>query len=96
VANNDTPRFKKFAVNFEDSLRAAVHNYRNTGNLDLSRAVPVAQRIHTNLNSRIDGNNVDINEESALMYRNSVIFDMLVNSLMANRQLHSIVRQGIR
>ncbi|MCL2702317.1 MAG: hypothetical protein FWE91_01745 [Defluviitaleaceae bacterium] len=95
IANNDTPKFKKYEVSFEESLRTAVDGYKRTGVLDLSRATPVAHRVHTNLSTRIDGNNVDINEESALVYRNSIIYDMLANSYMANKQLHSIVYNGI-
>jgi flagellar basal-body rod protein FlgB len=96
IANSDTPKFKKYEVSFEDSLRQAVDGYKKTGVLDLSRAKPEANRVHTSLSTRIDGNNVDINEENVLKYRNSVIYDMLANSYIANKQLHSIVYNGIK
>ena len=95
LSNNDTPRFKKFEVSFEHSLRAAVDNYRSTGTLDLSRAIPVAHRVHTNLSGRIDGNNVDINDENVLLVQNSMRYDMLVQSFLANKQLHRMVFDGI-
>jgi len=96
LANNDTPKFKKYEVSFEQSLRQAVDNFKKTGNMDLSRAVPVAHRVHTTLSTRVDGNNVDINEENVQILRNSVMYDMLVNSYTANKQLHRTVFDGIR
>ena len=96
IANNDTPRFKKFEVHFEDSLQRIRENYNKTGELNTSRFQPVIKRVHTNLSTRIDGNNVDINEESILQYRNAIVYDALVNSLVANRQLHSTVYNNLK
>ena len=91
LANNDTPGFKRFEVFFEDNLQRAVDNYRATGRLNLSRVNPEVRQVRMNLRSRIDGNNVDINEENVMLFRNSVIFDALAGSVIANyRQLTTV------
>jgi flagellar basal-body rod protein FlgB len=91
LANNDTVGYKKYAVAFEDRLQAAIDDYKRTGTLDLSTSAPVVQRIETNLSNRLDGNNVDINEESAAAYLNSIRYDMLADSLIANyRQIKMV------
>lgn len=91
IANNDTPGFKRFEVAFEESLRRAVNDYRRTGTLDLSRAQPEVRRTRTNMWNRVDGNNVDINEENALLFINSALYDALTSSIITNyRQLNSV------
>ena len=96
IANNDTPRYKKYELHFEEQLKKIRNDYNKTGTLDKSRFTPEIRRIHTNLSVRMDGNNVDINEENTLLYRNAAIYDALVNSYMANRQLDTFVFNSLR
>jgi len=96
IANNDTPRYKKYEVHFEEQLQKIRENYHRTGSLDLSRFTPDITKVHTSLSHRIDGNNVDINEENVLLYRNSAIYDALVNSLIANRSLLTTIYNNLK
>lgn len=91
IANEETPGYKKYSVVFEEYLQQAVSEYKRTGKLNLTAAQPVINRIHTNLSTRIDGNNVDVNEENVKLYQNSVVFDALANSVIANYKLLNLV-----
>ena len=91
IANAETPNYKKYGVAFEEYLQKSVDNYKKTGVLDLSKAAPTVTRIHKNLSSRLDGNNVDVNEENVNLYQNSVVYDGLVNSVVSNYRLLNLV-----
>lgn len=91
IANVDTPGFKRNVVAFEDQLRDAVNNFRNTGSLDLSVVRPVVSQEYSWLNFRLDENNIDIEFEMAALYQNSVRFDTLSSGIMHHYRMISNV-----
>jgi len=82
IANVDTPGFKRSVVAFEDTLAAAVADFRSTGELDLSRVQPRKFLHYDWLNYRIDENNVDIEFEMVQLYQNSMRFDVMSSGIM--------------
>lgn len=64
IANVDTPGYKKYRVEFEELLRNALETNR-----DISSIEPQVYRI-TESSFRNDGNNVNLDEEIALMNQN--------------------------
>ena len=94
IANNDTPGFKRKAVDFEDAYARAIANFRRTGELDTSNLAPRIRVVDQNFSFRLDGNNVDIEVEMAELYKNSVRFDTIVNSIMHNQRKNNLVLQG--
>jgi len=94
IANVDVPGFTARRVVFEDTLSQAVADWRNTGNLDLSRARPVTRFQETSTRFRMDGNNVDMEREMVALFNNSIMSDVLVNNILHNSRMLGIVLQG--
>ena len=89
IANVNTPGFKKSEVNFEDQLQAAIDS-ESKGNV-LARtherhlpaqSAAVKPQINklTNTTLRLDGNNVDIDEEMAQLAKNNIYYDAMAQS----------------
>jgi len=95
IANADTPGFKRNVLLFEDSLAAAVSNFRNTGRLDLSGVRPRIELEFDWLNYRIDENNVDIEFEMAQLYQNSVRFDVMALGIMNHYRILNVAIQAL-
>jgi flagellar basal-body rod protein FlgB len=83
--------FKASRVEFEDQMLAALGNAPRNRSVDLSGVEPVIHRDPASTMHRIDGNNVDIEAEMVRLYQNSMRFDTLVSSVMANSRRLSTV-----
>jgi len=94
IANIDTPNFKRTVVSFQDQLASAINN-NNTTNSPLWRTnpmhMPTADKA-TSLDNfqptiqtindtvgRNDGNNVDMEMESALLAQNNLLYNSLAD-----------------
>ena len=94
IANNDTPNFKKKTVEFEEAFAAALDDSKRTGRLDLKKIEPKIRVMHEQFSYRLDGNNVDMEIEMADLYKNSVKYDLLVNSVINNYKKINLVVTG--
>ena len=77
IANNTTPGYKRKDVAFEAQLKREI-NKRGYRNLDLSR---VNSRIYTdsaNYSYRLDGNNVDVENEGVKLAANQLKYNGLI------------------
>ncbi|MBO6133262.1 MAG: flagellar basal body rod protein FlgB [Lachnospiraceae bacterium] len=88
-ANIDTPGYKRqdvsFAANLEEALRHSKFESldRKVGSVRLDR---LKGRVYTdaaNYSYRIDGNNVDVDTESAELASNNILYNGLTQSLNA-------------
>ncbi|MDR2939028.1 MAG: flagellar basal body rod protein FlgB [Clostridiales bacterium] len=91
IANAELPNFKKSEVLFEDVLKSAVEGYKSTGNLDLSNIKPRIVTEKASLSYRIDGNNVDIEEEMVKLYQNDARYSTLASSIINNYKRVNLV-----
>ena len=91
IANVDTPGFKRGVVRFEDTLAAAVADFRSTGRLDLSQVRPRIKLEYDWLNFRIDENNVDIEFEMVQLYQNSMRFEVMASGIMNHYRMINMV-----
>lgn len=94
IANAETPRFTARRVEFESALSDAIENWRETGNLDLTRARPSMQFQDPGTRFRLDGNNVDVEREMVALFTQSVRFDVMTNSVLHNSRMLNTVLQG--
>ncbi len=95
IANAETPKFKKSAVQFESLLGDALDDARKTGEaIDLSKLKPAVNVVNKGYSARLDGNNVDIEAEMVLLYENSVRYDAMINSITSNSKRNSLVLNG--
>lgn len=89
IANVDTPNYKRQDVSFESVLSTAVAQATNKTN-NLTKAVkninydavkPTIYTDNANLSYRIDGNNVDIDQEQIELASNQLYYKGVVDSM---------------
>ncbi len=87
IANDDTPGFKSQYITFEDELRKRVAD-ANKAKRSPRRAVYEAigntrSRLNTTWNesSRLDGNNVDVDQEQVEIVRTAYEYQYMLSSL---------------
>ena len=87
IANVDTPGYKRQDVAFESVLQQALGNNRyesmddKVANVDLSRLRGRAYLDYANYSYRLDGNNVDIENENVMLAENQLIYQGLISSI---------------
>ena len=87
IANVDTPGYKRQDVVFESVLQQALGNNRyesmddKVANVDLSRLRGRAYLDYANYSYRLDGNNVDIENENVMLAENQLKYQGLISSI---------------
>lgn len=85
IANVDTPGYKRKDVQFESYLKTAVAGSdsldESVNNLDLDTLNPTTYTEYPGLSYRYDGNNVDIDTESAELAKNQLRYYTLLDSM---------------
>jgi flagellar basal-body rod protein FlgB len=105
IANVETPGFKASDVEFESHLARAISGSGFTGtktherHIDFGIGNPesVTPRIveRKNLSMRMDGNNVDIEDENVKLAQNSIYYNTLVEKLNSElRRLRMAISEG--
>ena len=87
IANVDTPGYKRQDVAFESVLQQALGNNRyqsmddKVANVNLSRLRGRAYVDYANYSYRLDGNNVDIENEKVMLAENQLKYQGLISSI---------------
>ena len=87
IASVDTPGYKRQDVAFESVLQQALGNNRyqsmddKVANVNLSRLRGRAYVDYANYSYRLDGNNVDIENENVMLAENQLIYQGLISSI---------------
>ena len=87
IANVDTPGYKRQDVAFEPVLQQALGNNRyqsmddKVANVNLSRLRGRAYVDYANYSYRLDGNNVDIENENVMLAENQLKYQGLISSI---------------
>ncbi len=87
IANVDTPGYKRQDVAFESVLQKALGNNRyqtmddKVANVNLSRLRGRAYTDYANYSYRLDGNNVDIENENVMLAENQLKYQGLISSI---------------
>lgn len=87
IANVDTPGYKRQDVAFESVLQQALCNNRyqsmddKVANVNLSRLRGRAYVDYANYSYRLDGNNVDIENENVMLAENQLKYQGLISSI---------------
>ena len=87
IANVDTPGYKRQDVAFESVLQQALGNNRyesmddKVANVDLSRLRGRAYLDYANYSYRLDGNNVDTENENVMLAENQLKYQGLISSI---------------
>lgn len=88
IANATTPGYKRQDVAFESELRKALGSASNSKNMDsrvknveLSRLHGEVYTDNADLSYRLDGNNVDIENENVMLAENQLKYQGLITSI---------------
>ena len=87
IANVDTPGYKRQDGAFESVLQKALGNNRyesmdeKVSNINLSRLRGRAYVDYANYSYRLDGNNVDIENENVMLAENQLKYQGLISSI---------------
>lgn len=87
LANVDTPDFKRSDISFENYLKQELTSGNLTAmdkavaNVDLSKMNATVYEDQSELSYRLDGNNVDIDTESANLAENQIRYYTLLESM---------------
>ena len=87
IANVDTPGYKRQDVAFESVRQQALGNNRyqsmddKVANVNLSRLRGRAYVDYANYSYRLDGNNVDIENENVMLAENQLKYQGLISSI---------------
>ncbi len=106
IANVDTPGYKAKTVRFEEYLADALDKDGFKGNTTESRHIEIGGgnpdnvgiKVTTegsNLSTRLDGNNVDIESEMASMAKNDIRYNAITQSVSSGfARLRSAIKEG--
>ena len=89
ISNVDTPGYKRQDVSFESVLSTAVakagsmsHNLTQTvRNINYNHVKPTVYTDNSNLSYRLDGNNVDIDQEQIELASNQLYYNGVIDSM---------------
>ena len=89
IANVDTPGFKRQDMVFETLLQNEIGRQGKTSstldkkvaNVDYKKLKPYVYTDHSQLSTRLDGNNVDIDVEEAELASNQLMYDGIIEGL---------------
>ena len=89
IANVDTPGYKRQDMVFETLLQNEIGRQGKTSstldqkvaNVDYKKLKPYVYTDHSQLSTRLDGNNVDIDVEEAELAFNQLMYDGIIEGL---------------
>lgn len=100
LANSSTPNYKRQDVQFESLLQASL---AGDGNLD-DKISQLNQNLgdlngfvytdHSSLSYRLDGNNVDVDQEEAYLAENQIRYQTLIDMMNQEFSRYDIVLKG--
>lgn len=101
IANIDTPGYKRQDVAFEQDLQRALKNSRyrsldeKVGTVRLKRLNGTVYTDYANYSYRVDGNNVDVDNENVEMASNQLKYNGIMQSMDRQfKNLQSVMGQG--
>lgn len=87
IANQDTPGYKREDITFEKELKRAL-KYSDYETMDAkvshiktSQLTPRTYNDYDGYSYRLDGNNVDPDTEQAMLAKNQIMYEGLLNSI---------------
>lgn len=99
IANADTPGYKRQDVAFESELKKALGKSRaqstdaKVASVKTSSLAPRTYEDYPNFSYRLDGNNVDPEQENVLLAKNQIKYEGLINSISTEfKNLQSVMK----
>lgn len=99
LSNVDTPGYKRQEVDFQSQLAYALRHSRYTSmdakvaNIRTNRLAPICYTDYANFSYRLDGNNVDVDQEGVYLAENQVVYQGLELSIAQEfKNLQSVMK----
>ena len=90
IANVNTPNYKRKDIRFETELK---HAFARATQDSVEALTPEIYTDYADLSFRYDGNNVDINNENAILAKNQIKYNGMMELLNKNfSQLKSVTK----
>ncbi|MBU5254747.1 flagellar basal body rod protein FlgB [Tissierella praeacuta] len=102
IANDNTPNYKRKFVTFEDQLKQSIENNRisltkthvNHINHRTSSFSPIVME-DKSTSYRLDGNNVNIDTETADLAKNTIMYDALTKQVIGEfEKIKNVITEG--
>jgi flagellar basal-body rod protein FlgB len=87
LANVNTPGFKRSDVSFQGALASALSSSNGDDTASVE-ATPFTTSTDSSTSMRADGNNVDVDQESANLAENQLLFDSVM--AIQTKRLHTM------
>jgi flagellar basal-body rod protein FlgB len=81
IANSDTPNYKRKDVHFEGMLQEALSANNKLSEVDLEEITPKVVTDKSNYSYRLDGNNVNIDNEMTELAKNQIKYNVLIDQI---------------
>ena len=102
IANQNTPNYKRKIVSFEDQLKGSIESSKlsleSTHEKHISKKTSIFSPITMEDKStsyRIDGNNVNIDTETADLAKNDVMYEALVEQIIGEfSKIKKVITEG--
>lgn len=95
LANVDTPGYRRYDVKFEEYLSKEIQA-KGIGEIDGTKLQPTAYQDYVNYTGRLDGNNVNIDAETAQLSKTKIKYDALIQRANAQIQRYKYILQNMR
>ncbi len=94
IANVNTPGFKREVIDFESMLKDFVENDKYGIDSDPS-SIGFKRSKDSTTSFRLDGNNVDLDQEMAQLAKNQIYYNATITQLNSKiRRLNAAIRDG--
>ena len=102
IANENTPNYKRKIVTFEDQLKQSIKNNKislrttNEKHIGISKdSFNPLELEDKSVSYRIDGNNVNIDTESADLAKNTIMYDALTKQITDEfSKIKNVITEG--
>lgn len=104
IANADTPNYKRLTVSFEDKLKEALKEEDSKLIRTHPKHFPISKNLEDiqpeimvdkNISYRFDGNNVNIDTESADLAKNTIMYNALINQTIDELdKIKNVINEG--
>lgn len=104
IANENTPKFKRSVVSFEDQLKASLEKNNKKVELNTTHEKHIGKAkddfrpltmVDKSMSYRLDGNNVNIDTETADLAKNSIMYDALTKQITGEfEKIKNVIAEG--
>lgn len=102
ISNENTPNFKRQMVTFEDQLKQSTNKNKIALDKTHDKHIGVVKNefnpkvlVDKSVSYRMDGNNVNIDTESADLATNKIMYDALINQIVGEfDKIKNVITEG--